>query len=59
MKAFKCIICGRDKQGAVVCYPCRCACNRMLEYGLDPLEVYIVMVWPKHRVNFGGLKLCR
>lgn len=57
MKAFKCIICGRDKQGAVVCHPCRCASNRLIENGLDSLEVYIVMMYAKHRVNFGGLIL--
>jgi len=55
MKAFKCIICGRDKW-AVVCRPCRQASSRLIENRISPLETYIVMMWPKHRVNFGGLK---
>ena len=53
MKAIRCIICGRDKQGAMVCYPCRCASNRLIENGVSPLETYIIMMFSKHRVNFG------
>jgi len=54
MKAIACVICGRDKQGANVCHPCRLAANRLLENGLTSLEVYIVMMFAKHRVNYGG-----
>lgn len=46
MRKFACIICGRDKQGAVICRPCRQASIRLLKY-LTPLETYIVMMYPK------------
>ena len=48
MKKFVCIVCGRDKQGAVICKPCRQANIRMLESGyLNTEEIYIVMMFPK------------
>lgn len=47
MKAIKCIVCGRDKQGAMVCYPCRCAANRLIENGFTAKEVFLVMMFSK------------
>ena len=46
MKAFACIICGRDKQGAVVCRPCRQANIRLLKY-FKPIEVFLIMMFSK------------
>ncbi len=46
MKKFACIICGRDKQGAVICLPCRQANIRLLKY-VTPEEAYIVMMYPR------------
>jgi len=50
MKQIPCIICGRDKQSANVCKPCRQAIQRMIENGLDNETIYIVMMYAKHRV---------
>ena len=46
---MKCIICGRTKQGAMVCLPCRQAADRLIRNGFTSLEVFIVMMYPKHR----------
>lgn len=59
MKKFACIICGRDKQGAVICKPYRQANIRMLESGkLTTKEIFIVMMYPKIlRKNYELFKL--
>lgn len=51
MKQIPCIVCGRDKQAANVCKPCRQAINRMIKYGIDNETIYIVMMYGKHRVR--------
>ena len=47
MKAIKCVVCGRDKQGANVCYPCRCAINRLIENGISAKEVFLIMMFKR------------
>ena len=48
----KCVICGRTRQGANVCYPCRCAVIRLLDNGFSVEEMFLVMMFAKHRKSF-------
>ena len=50
---MKCLICSRTKQGAIICYPCRLASDRLIRNGFTALEVFIIMMYPKRRVNYG------
>ena len=43
----KCVICGRTRQGANVCSPCRQAGNRLLNNGFTSKETFLVMMFSK------------
>ena len=46
-KRMKCLVCGRTKQGAMVCHPCRLAADRLIRNGFSALETFIIMRYPK------------
>jgi len=44
---MKCLVCGRTKQGAMVCRPCRQAADRLIRNGFSAEDVFIVMMYPQ------------
>lgn len=45
---MECIVCGRTKQGAMVCHPCRQAADRLIRNGFSAQEVFIIMMYGKY-----------
>ena len=44
---MKCLVCGRTKQGAMVCRPCRQAADRLIRNEFSAEDVFIVMMYPQ------------
>ena len=47
IELVKCVCCGRTRQGANVCRPCRQASNRLLGNGFTAKETFLVMMFSK------------
>jgi len=52
----KCVVCGRTRQGANVCKPCRDAIIRLLDNDINVEDMFIVMMFSKHRKSFSHKK---